>query len=109
MDIVYSHVKIPIAKGKLLPEVFKDFSLVIEKYFKPVEAQALADTKTWEEWAEQQAKIQSEKDEAYTKLRGAISLAWDEVKPIALTARAVAAREEAAEKRQSTCEDHRNP
>lgn len=107
MDIVYSHVKVPIEKGKLPHEAFKDFSLVIEKYFKPVEDQALADTKTWEEWAEAQAKIQAEKDEAYTKLRGAISLAWDEVKPIALMNRRNAAKAEAAEKKQDVCDDHR--
>jgi hypothetical protein len=76
MDIVYSHVKEPIRKGKLLPEVFKDFSVLIEKA----------------------CPTQEEKDAAYDKLRGAISLAWDEVKPVALMNRQLAAKEAAKDK-----------
>jgi hypothetical protein len=76
MDIIYSHVKEPIRKGATPAEVFLSFMAKINAAELPAE----------------------EKQETIVKLRLAVGLAWDEVRPIALMNRNAAAREEAKER-----------
>jgi hypothetical protein len=74
MDIIYSHVKEPLRKGKTPLEVFDSFREAIEK-------ESVGPT--------------ASKAEAYNKLRFAIGLAWSEIRPTALEARNLAAKESA--------------
>jgi hypothetical protein len=62
MDIIYSHIKEPIRKGKTPAEVFNEFRIRIEA-----------------EDVSPEIKAASLKN-----LKSAVGLAWDEVRPVAL-------------------------
>ena len=100
MDIIYSHVKEPIRKGVTPGEVFRQFTAKLGRFETIDDAHEMANELNAMDDIERchtEANRMRERQEYIHNLRWAISLAWDEVRPIALMNRRKKEKEDRAE------------